>query len=379
MRKRTFIATLVAVAASIVLAGCDAGRMFTSSAVAQPVPAARAVVHDGALVAVPENSPLRASIQVAAAESRSVERPIGAPGSIEAAPEKLVKVTSPVAGRIVKLQRALGDSVKAGDALFTLDSADLSNAFGDATKAEAALRQSRRDFERQKLLFEAEITARKDYEAAELAYGAATSDAQVAKNRLAQLGASAGAGSHREYVLRSPISGRVIEMTGAQGGYWNDINAPIMTVADLSTVFLTANVSEKDIAALRVGQKARIDLNAYPDQAFDGTVKYIGEVLDTDTRTVKVRVAIDNRHGRFRPGMFAKVVFSGEAHPAVVVPASALVQSGLYTKVFVEKGAFTYEARNVTVGPVIGDRVEILSGLKAGERIAVKEGVLLND
>jgi len=373
---RTLIATLAAGAA---LAGCDAGKMLASNAVAQPAPAARTVVHDGPLVAVPENSPLRASLQVAAVESRSVERPISAPGSIEAAPEKLVKVTTPVTGRIVKLQRSLGDAVKAGDALFTLDSADLSSAFGDATKADATLRQAQRDFARQKLLFEADITARKDYEAAELAFGAATSDARVAKNRLAQLGAGGGGGSHRDYVLRSPISGRVIDMAGAQGGYWNDINAPVMTVADLSTVFLTANVAEKDIAALRVGQKARIDLSAYPDQAFDGTVKYIGEVLDADTRTVKVRVAVDNRQGRFRPGMFAKVVFSGDAHPALTVPASALVQSGLYTKVFVEKGAFAFEARNVVVGPVVGDRIEILSGLQAGERIAVKEGVLLND
>lgn len=377
--NRTFIAAL---AAGFTLAGCDAGRMLASEAAAAPpapAPAARAVVHDGPLIAVPENSPLRASLQVAAVESQQVQRPVSAPGSIEAAPEKLVKVTSPVTGRIVRLQRALGDSVKAGDALFTLDSADLSSAFGDATKAEATLRQAQRDFARQKLLFEADITARKDYEAAELAFGAATSDAQVTKNRLAQLGAGSGGGSHRDYVLRSPISGRVIEMTGAQGGYWNDINAPVMTVADLSTVFLTASVSEKDIAALRVGQKARIDLSAYPDQAFDGTVKYIGEVLDADTRTVKVRVAVDNRQGRFRPGMFAKVVFSGEAHPALTVPASALVQSGLYTRVFVEKAPFAFEARKVTVGPVIGDRIEILSGLQAGERIAVKEGVLLND
>jgi cobalt-zinc-cadmium efflux system membrane fusion protein len=374
--NKTLIAALVA---GFTLAGCDADKMIASTAAARSAPTVRTVVHDGPLVVVPENSPLRATLQVAAVESRSVERPISAPGSIEAAPEKLVKVTSPVTGRIVKLERTLGDPVRTGDALFTLDSADLGSAYGETTKAEATLRQAQRDFARQKLLFEADITARKDYEAAELAFGAATSDAQVARGRLAQLGAGVGAASHRAYVLRSPINGRVIEMTGAQGGYWNDINAPIMTVADLSTVFLTASVSEKDIAALRVGQKARIDLSAYPDQAFGGTVKYIGEVLDADTRTVKVRVVVDNHQGLFRPGMFAKVVFSGDAHPALTVPASALVQSGLYTKVFVERAPFSFEARSVTVGPVIGEHIEILSGLQAGERIAVREGALLND
>ena len=104
-----------------------------------------------------------------------------------------------------------------------------------------------------------------------------------------------------------------------------------------------------------------------------------GDLLDPDTRTVRVRVAIDNRDGLFKPGMFARVSFSGPTHQALLVPATALLQSGLYTRVFVEKAPFRYESRVVSVGATIADRVEVLSGLKAGERIVVKDGVLLND
>ncbi|MCJ0765063.1 efflux RND transporter periplasmic adaptor subunit [Variovorax terrae] len=368
-------------AACTVLAGCDGARGLPGSSTAEEParPSAAAVVHEAGSVFVPEASPLRQSLQLAAVQVQAVERPIGVPAAIEADPARLVRIVPPLAGRIVRLHKMLGDPVQAGDLLLTLDSADLSAAHSDATKAQAALGLARKNLARQQELAQAEIAAQKDLEQAQSDFAQAESEARRARTRLAQLGAAPGAGSAREYVLRAPISGRVIELAGAAGGYWNDTNAPVMTVADLSSVWLAASVSERDLASVFVGQKARIELNAYEGQAFEGTVRYVGEVLDADTRTVKVRVAVDNRAGRFRPGMFARAVFSGPAHQAVVVPASALVQSGLYTRVFVEKAPFRFEPRVVKAGAVLGDRVEIVSGLQAGERIVVKEGVLLND
>ena len=102
-------------------------------------------------------------------------------------------------------------------------------------------------------------------------------------------------------------------------------------------------------------------------------------MLDPDTRTVKVRIAMDNASGRLRPGMFAKVTFSGQEYRATVVPSTAIVQSGFNTRVFVETAPWKFEPRVCKTGAQLGDRVEIVSGLKAGERIVVKDGVLLND
>lgn len=333
----------------------------------------------GALVTVPAASPLRKSLIVSPVEQQTFAQTIDAPGVIQAVPEKRVTITPPLTGRIVRLHHQLGDAVKAGEALVTIDSPDLGSAYSDHIKALATLAQARQEFERQKVLQEEDISARKDFEAAQLALSAAESDARATTDRLAQLGASAGGSSRRKYVLRAPLSGRIVETNGSQGSYWNDTTASIMTVADLSTVWLSASVPEKDLSQIFVGQAARIVPNAYANRAFDGKVQYIGDLLDPDTRTASVRVAIDNRAGLFKPGMFARVGFTGANHSALLAPATALLQSGLYTRVFVEQAPFQFESRVVSVGATVGDRVEVLSGLKAGERIVTKDGVLLND
>lgn len=341
--------------------------------------AAGEILREGASVVVPATSPLRGSLIVAKVEPQAFAQTLDAPGVVEAVPEKRVRIVPPLAGRIVRLHRQLGDAVKAGDALATIDSPDLGAAYGEHIKAQATLAQARQEFRRQRALQEEDIAARKDLEAAQLALSAAESDARAAADRLAQLGVPARAASRREYVLRAPISGRVVEMDAAQGGYWNDNTAPIMTVADLSTVWLSASVAEKDLSQVSVGQAARIVPNAYAGRSFEGRVAYVGDLLDPDTRTLPVRVAIDNRDGLFKPGMFARVGLAGPAREALLVPAPALLQSGLFTRVFVEQSPFRFESRVVSVGASVGDRVEVLSGLKAGERIVVKDGVLLND
>ncbi|MBW3508535.1 efflux RND transporter periplasmic adaptor subunit [Janthinobacterium sp. NKUCC06_STL] len=352
---------------------------------AKPTPAATPPAQsthlDDGSIAVDKMSPLRQRLQIAPVQEQEIATQTQAPGSIEAMPEKLVKITPPLAGRITRLQRSLGDSVKAGDPLFTLDSAELSAAYADDSKARSALLQARQELERQKTLFEAEIAARKEYEAAQAAFAQAGSDAQASADKLAQYGAGTRGtrGTRRDYVLRSPIAGTVIAMEGAQGGYWNDINAPVMTVADLSTVWLAANVAERDLAQVAVGQATRISVDAWPGKAFEGKVAYVGAVLDPETRTVKVRVAIDNRAGAFKPGMFAHAGFAGASRRALLVPAAAVLQSGPSTRVMVERSPLVFTPRTVQVGASHGDQVEIVSGLKAGERIVVKEGVLLND
>lgn len=365
---------LISMACAALLAACDTQRL-PSQADAQ----ASDIRREGALIVVPQASPLHGSLFMGQVAQDQAVRQIDAPGVIEARAERLVKITPPLGGRIVRLHHQLGDEVQEGDALVTLDSPELGQAYSEHFKAQAALKQARLAFKRQQLLRAEDIAAQKDIEAAQLELSAAESEARAAADYLSQLGVSTRDASRREYVLRSPIKGRVVQMEGFQGGYWNDNTASIMTVADLSTVWLSASVAEKDLAQMSVGQRASISLNAYADQRFEGEVRYIGDLLDTETRTVPVRVAIDNPEGLFKPGMFARVSFSGPAHQALLVPLTALVQSGLYTRVFVEQEPTRYESRIVEVGARIGDRAEVLSGLNADERIVIKGGVLLND
>lgn len=342
-----------------------------------------AVRHEGERLVVPANSPLRKTLAVAAAARETVSASFSLPAIVEADPAKLVKVLTPLAGRIISLNKQLGEEVKAGDVLLTIDSADLAQATSDAAKADAALRLARRNLDRQRELDQSEIAAKRDLEQAQSDYDQAASEAERARSRLAQLGARGGAtaqvtGGGHLLIVRSPISGRVVDLTAAIGGYWNDTTAPIMTVADLSRVFVTANAQEKDLAHVYVGQSATVRFDAYAELQ-PAKVRFVSEILDPDTRTTKVRMMVDNREGRLKPGMFAQATFQSQPHDGIVVPMSAIVQSGFYTRAFIEVAPWQFEPRVVKLGAQIGDQMEVTSGLKAGERVVVKEGVMLND
>jgi cobalt-zinc-cadmium efflux system membrane fusion protein len=211
-----------------------------------------ALRHEGERLVVPAESPLRRTLAVAPATRETVAAPFNLPAMVEADPAKLVKVLPPLAGRIVSLNKQLGDEVKAGDVLFTIDSADLAQATSDAAKARAAMTMARRNLDRQRELDKSEIAAKRDFEQAQSDYDQAASESQRADARLAQLGAKSGgtaqAGGGHILTVRSPINGRVVDLNAATGAYWNDTTASLMTVADLSHVFVTANAQEKDLA-----------------------------------------------------------------------------------------------------------------------------------
>jgi cobalt-zinc-cadmium efflux system membrane fusion protein len=338
-----------------------------------------ALAHEGSLLLIPEKSPLRRSLVVAAVFEQTVEAPFTLPAVVEADPARLVKVAPPLAGRIVRLNKQLGDAVKAGDVLFVIDAPDLAQANADAAKAQAALTLTRRNRERQRELDRSDLVAHRDLEQAQSDYEQAASEAARASARLSQAGARAGvAATDGKLAVRSPIAGRVVELAAAEGAYWNDATAPLMTVADLSQVFVSANAQEKDLAQLYAGQQATVKLDAYP-QALKGQVRYIAEMLDADTRTVKLRLPFDNRDGRLKPGMFALATLLSRAHPGIVVPMAAVIQSGFSSRAFVEVKPGQFAPRDLKLGAQIGEQVEVLAGLKAGERIVVKDGVLLND
>lgn len=343
-----------------------------------PAPAAvAALVHDGDVLNIPERSPLRRSLVVAAVPQQSVERPFTLPAVVEADPARMVRVLPPLAGRIVRLGKQLGDPVKAGEVLFVIDAPDFAQANADAAKAQSMLALAKRGLQRQRELDKSDVAVQRDVEQAQSDYEQAASEAARANARLNQAGAASVAAGGK-LAVRSPISGRVVALAGAEGAYWNDATAPLMTVADLSRVFVSANAQEKDLAQLSVGQQGSIQLDAYPEP-LKAQVAYVGEMLDTDTRTVKVRLPLDNRDGRLKPGMFAEVTLLARAHPGLVVPMSAVIQSGFSSRAFVEVSPWHFQPRDLKLGAQIGEQVEVLSGLKPGERIVVKDGVLLND
>ncbi len=344
------------------------------SPVASPV-----LTHEGEAIVIPPASALRDSLKTALIEQRSIAIPFSLPASVEADPARLAKILPPTTGRIVSIQKRLGDTVKAGDVLFEIESSDLAQAVSDERKAQSTLALTRRNLERQRSLDQANISARRDLEQAQSDYEQADSEAARAHARVAALGGTAASGGSARLAVRAPVSGHVIELNAAVGSFWNDNTASVMTVADLSSVYVTASAQEKDLARLHVGQDAEIALDAYPGQPLQAKVKSVGQVLDPDTRTVKVRILVANTDDRLKPGMFAQAILREQAHTGLLVPMTAVVQSGFANRVFVEVAPWKFEARKIMLGAQVGNDVEVTDGLQAGTRVVVKDGVLLND
>ena len=152
-----------------------------------------------------------------------------------------------------------------------------------------------------------------------------------------------------------------------------------MTIADLRTVWVTASVPEADTTLVAKGQPVTVTLPAYPGEIFNGNVLFVSDVVDTDTRRTKVRIAFDNPGTRLRPGMFANVTFFAPAQRVAVVPTSALILKDDLNQVYIETAPWTFEARTVDLGYQQGDQVILKSGVTPGERVVIKGGVLLGD
>jgi cobalt-zinc-cadmium efflux system membrane fusion protein len=161
------------------------------------------------------------------------------------------------------------------------------------------------------------------------------------------------------------------------GEFRSDTTAPLMTIADLSTVWLTASVQEKDIRFVSKGQEVRATLAAFPGQEVSGHVLAVGEILDPDTRATKVRIALPNPESRYRPGMYATVTFLGFPEPRLTVPTSALVQVGNAAFVFQQIAPGQFRPIEVEPGEQRGGRTEIRRGLTAGAVVVAENGVLL--
>jgi cobalt-zinc-cadmium efflux system membrane fusion protein len=174
----------------------------------------------------------------------------------------------------------------------------------------------------------------------------------------------------------------VLEVNVAPGEYraaisfHTDTTAPLMTIADLSTVWVSSDVPEPFIPLIHIGEPVAITLVAFPDQTLAGRVARIGDVLDAQTRTLKVHVELPNPVGRFRPEMYGTIRHSGPSRPTPVLPATALIQEYGRSIVFVERGPGRFERREVRTGVRMGALVSVSDGLAPDER-AVVEGAML--
>ena len=252
---------------------------------------------------------LRSQLAVAQVSVKDGPRTLVLPASVEADPARMVNILPPVAGKVVELAVRLGDHVVKGQPLAVIDSADLAQAYADDDKARDEVGRTGRVLERVRGLNKAGAGAAKDLEQAESDYHQAQFEFDRAEARLKEIGVRAGKGESRLLTLKAPVTGSVTALMCAPGAFANDTTAPLMTVANLDSVWVTANVPESEIAHVEKGQSVDVTFPAYPGQTFRSIVANIGDIVDPDSRRCKVRMVFPNPKDLLKPNMFANVSF----------------------------------------------------------------------
>ena len=338
------------------------------------------MVRQGDKIVVPEGSALRSRLNVMAAAAQAVEPKLLLPAVVESDPARTAAVLTPLSGRLIALKVALGDRVSRGQVVAIIDSPDLGQAYSDNEKAADAFKLNAKNLERQEAQNKLGVASDRDLDQAKNDYAQAAAEYTRSQARLKMLGASAeGKSPSRELSVAAPVGGSVTTLSVAPGNMINDTTQPLMTIADLSTIWVTAMVAEKDIAAVSKNQDAQVTLAAYPDRVLNGKVLFLSDVIDSDSRRGKIRIAFANADYALKPNMFATVVLSGAARSLVVLPSSALLMNNDRTSVFIATAPWTFERRNVDAQLEEGASVAIRSGVSAGEQVLVKGAILLND
>lgn len=390
MSRRLAVGLSVALAA-LATGACGRGETAAGAATSAARPAADVVV-------VPADSPQLQQIRVEpvrVAEVASEE--LVAPAHIVADPNRTARVLPPVQGRVTAVLVRLGDRVEQGQPLVTLESPDADAAVATFLQAQAGERQARAtlqkaetDLARASDLYQVRAVAEKDLltaqnDAAQARLGLEGAEAarQQASRKLELLGLKPDT-FRQAALVRAPISGKVLEVNVAPGEYRGAVathsdttTPPLLTIADLGTVWVQADVPEPLLRLVHVGQPVTITLVSFPDEVFGGTVSRIGDVLDPQTRTLKVTVTLPNPAGRFRPEMFGSIRQPGPRRSLPVLPADAVVLEYGRPVVFVERAPGQFERRPVATGARAESLVAITRGVQAGERIVVDGAVLL--
>jgi cobalt-zinc-cadmium efflux system membrane fusion protein len=367
--------------------GCGRRDAPAPSTTSQPAQATKNID----IITIPPDSPQAKQMRVEPVRTADIPTDeVVAPGKIIINPNRTSKLLLPIAGRIVSVMALLGDSVKQGQPLVAIDGPDADAAVAGYQQAQAAERQAQSaltkaqtEFGRAEKLYEAQTLAQKDLVAAQndLAQaktGLETAGAGVeqARRKLEVLGLNPNE-FHQRTLARAPVTGKVLEISVAPGEYRNDTSAPLMTIADLSTVWVSSDVPESGIRLIRVGDRVTVTFLAYPGEIFSGRVARIADVLDPQTRTLRVYLELPNPQGRFRPEMFCTIRHARDVQSVPVLPVSAIIQEYGKSVVFVGRGPGQYERREVAIGTRSGDIVPVLSGVQAGERVIVDGAVLL--
>jgi cobalt-zinc-cadmium efflux system membrane fusion protein len=371
MKSLGFEAKTVFLGLGLLLTGCGEGK---GDPKAEAPPPAK-VEHEQDVNVVQVEHPEQFPLATAVAYDTAFQ--LTATGTVTPDISRSVPVISIATGRVVEVHARLGDTVKKGQLLLRLQSADMSAAFSDYRKAVADEKLANIQYERAKLLYDKGAMSLNDYQTAEDVENKAKVDVENTRERLRVLGGNI---DHPAAIVDivAPASGVITDQQVTNAAGIAGLGSPNpFTISDLSYVWIVCDIYENDLANVQVGETAEIRLNAYPDKVFTGRISNVLPVLDPTLRTAKVRIEVRNP-GLMRVGMFVTATFHGqkkETHAAV--PASAILHLHDRDWVYVPAGDKKFRRVEVVAGGTLPDsKQEVVSGLKPGQQVVTNALVM---
>ncbi|HXC20189.1 MAG TPA: efflux RND transporter periplasmic adaptor subunit [Steroidobacteraceae bacterium] len=308
-------------------------------------------------------------------------------GKIGVNGDRATPVISPYSGRVTRVIAGLGDTVKAGAPLATVEASEFVQAQNDLKVAAAQVKLARINETRKHALYDAKGGSLQDWQQAQADLASAETALNAVRNRLQIFGKTPVDIANLESLqamnpvatIVAPLAGVVVDRQVGPGQYLQAGGAPVFTIADPSSVWLLANVREADSGSVNLGQPVEVRVLAYPKRIFKARVTYVAAVVDPVTHRLPVRAEIDNRDLALKPEMFAtfRIVTSG-ATESPAVPAAAVVYEGAAAHVWVVAGDGLVAYRAIRTGRSDDGLVEVLDGLKTGERIVTKGGLFID-
>lgn len=369
MKKALFLALTVTF-----LLGCNKEGPTVSAPLA----------NDPALVSPSEE--LLAQLKLANVKLQPIAETLRVSGQIDFDEQRLAKIGATVTGRVTQIDALLGQQVKKGEVLARLNSSELSTQQLAYLKARAQLELNRRNAERAKSLFDADVIGAAELQRRESEFKISQAETRAAADQLQLLGVSPAAidrlGKQGALDTVTPVvatlGGVVVERKLAQGQVVQPADV-LFAVADLSRLWAVAQVPEQQVSQVRTGQSVSIEVPALGNEKLVGKLIYVGQTINPETRTVLVRTELDNRDGRLKPAMLASMLIEARAVERQVVPASAVVRENDEDHVFVAEREGVFRLAKVKLGPEQGGQRVILSGLKGNETLVVDGAFHLNN
>ena len=351
------------------------------------------------VVEIPEAAQKNSNVEIAPVSTTRLPGELEVTGIVTPDESRVAHVRPLARGVVEKIGVSLGSRVTQGQPLLTYDNVELGQLVGDFLTEQAALRQAETDREvkrtslaRAESLIKIEAIARQELDVRRAEFmnaDAAVASAQARVSRVEEqlhrfgltdadvkaLAPEANEAPHRaasHSTLRAPFAGVVTKLDVAAGEVVES-DKELFTIADISTVWVLADVYEKDLAKITREGTVTIKVDAYPDRVFSGRITHVSDLIDPTTRTAKVRCVVENRDGALKLDMFAKVLLGNtEERQALAVPACSIQQVVNQPVVFIQQSATRFERRNVQVGRRSGELVEILDGLEDGQMVVGK-------